>query len=165
VVYLSRRNQLNMIKICWDLPPLTSNVLLKLPLLKGKITVKKSTKEYQDLERNVNFCCDRSVAWTHKNHVFTCKRKCSQLTKVESRGEEWKDICINVSKPQFSIYAYCEDKFRGHNSIMNCKLDTCRVCCVTHDQVTTREYSIENLEKCFKKCAKTFVVNPTREIE
>lgn len=111
-----------------------------------------------------DFCCERSVPWIHRNHLFTCKRHCTKLAKKDKKKTDFKNICINVEKPQYSIYSYCDDHFREFQKTTLCKLDTCRVCCVTTDQVTKQPYSLDSLQKCFKLCAETFVVNPPNEI-
>ena len=102
--------------------------------------------------------------WTHKNNLFTCKKQCASLSiKQKSSSEGWMNLCINVPKPQASIYAYCDDHFEGYSNQINCKLDTCRVCCVTADQVFKTKNDMKRLESCFQKCGKTFIENPNRE--
>jgi len=109
-----------------------------------------------------NFCCDKNVPWIQRNHLFTCKRQCNILSVKEKKGD-WKANCISVAKPNFSIYAYCDDHFQGYTKATVCKLDTCRVCCVVTDQMTKKKDSVENLERCFQACAETFIMNPNRE--
>ena len=74
------------------------------------------------------------------------------------------NICISTPKPENSIYAYCDNNFKGFMETVLCKLDTCRVCCVTSDQMTRKKDSNQNLESCFQKCAEKFVVDPEKEI-
>ena len=84
---------------------------------------------------------------------------------VKEKKGDWMDICINIPKPEYSIYAYCDDNFEGYMKTTTCKLDTCRVCCVTSDQMTYKKDSIPNLENCFQKCAETFIMDPNRDAQ
>ena len=97
----------------------------------------------------------------HRNNLFTCKRQCNKVAVKEKEGD-WMNTCINVAKPQFSIYSYCDNQFEGYMNITTCKLDTCRVCCVTADQITRKKDSMENLQMCFQSCATRFLLSPSK---
>ena len=73
------------------------------------------------------------------------------------------DLCINVPKPNYSIYAYCDDTFSEFKKKILCKLDTCRVCCVTSDQIWNVTGQLDELNICFHQCSITFDENPSRE--
>lgn len=85
-------------------------------------------------------------------------------TKGPSADHKWKTLCINVAKPAFSIYAYCDDTFEGIVNISRCKLDTCRLCCVSTDEVRNTDLAINSLDKCFEACSTTFIPAP-KDIE
>jgi len=115
-----------------------------------------------------SFCCEKNVPWIHKTHLFSCKKQCGILSKTAKNKKaklDWKKLCINVSKPNFSVYAYCDDNFRGEFAQSVCKLDTCRLCCATTDVAKHTNITTRNLYKCFSLCAKKFVYNPKSEIE
>lgn len=75
----------------------------------------------------------------------------------------WIDLCINVPKPENSVYSYCDDRFDQFTEKTTCKLDLCRICCVSSDTIHNTKSTDKNLDECFKKCGKTFVLNPSRE--
>ena len=84
----------------------------------------------------------------------------SKGSKGATANLKWKDLCINVAKPEYSIYAYCDDTFSGVINVSKCKLDTCRLCCVTTDEVRSTDIALDSLNKCFEACAYTFIPQP-----
>ena len=66
------------------------------------------------------------------------------------------DLCINVQNPKTSIYSYCDDNFVKKREKNICKVDTCRLCCVTSDQMNNMNMGLGLLNQCFEKCAKTW---------
>ncbi len=52
-------------------------------------------------------------------------------SKGQTAKLKWRDLCINVAKPEFSVYAYCDDAFKGIINISKCKLDSCRLSIVS----------------------------------
>lgn len=36
----------------------------------------------------------------------------------------------------------------------SCKLDMCNLCCVTMDSMKKKNFSIDNLKKCYRECSK-----------
>ena len=34
----------------------------------------------------------------------------------------------------------------------SCKLDMCNLCCITMDAMKQKQYSLDNLKKCYKDC-------------
>jgi len=109
-----------------------------------------------------NTCCDRSVPWVHKNHLYTCKKQCREITKISSKitNKEEKynfiNLCINVDREKTSIYSYCDDNFSGGEEMKKCKVDTCRLCCATSDQIKKFNLNGKLLSKCYEKCAVTW---------
>jgi len=115
------------------------------------------------LDNYCDFCCDRSVPWVHKNKLYTCKKQCNLISSPSIMGKKsassslnWMQICINVEKPEYSFYGYCDDNFIEMDENIKCKLDSCRVCCVTSDQFMKSDENTKNLENCFQKCVETF---------
>lgn len=97
----------------------------------------------------------------HKNHLYTCKKQCRELSKVQTNNgveasNTYFDLCIKVENPKTSIYSYCDDNFVKSNEKTICKVDTCRLCCVTSDQMNNMNIGIVLLNKCFEKCAQTW---------
>jgi len=114
-----------------------------------------------------NFCCEKNVPWIHKTHLFSCKKQCWSFSNSTNKksGSTWKDLCINIARPNFSIYAYCDDHFSGEVAKSTCKLDTCRLCCVTTDEVRHKNLKIRNLFKCFQECGKKYTYRQKSELE
>ena len=81
-------------------------------------------------------------------------------SKGQTAKLKWRDLCINVAKPEFSVYAYCDDAFKGIINSSKCKLDSCRLCCVTTDEVRSTDLGLNTLNKCFEACAETFIPKP-----
>ena len=84
----------------------------------------------------------------------------SKGSKGSSADLKWKSLCINVARPEYSIYAYCENTFKGIVKVSSCKLDSCRLCCVTTDEVRNTDIALNSLNKCFEACASTFIPIP-----
>ena len=36
----------------------------------------------------------------------------------------------------------------------SCKLDMCNLCCVTMDSMKKKNFSVDNLKKCYRECSK-----------
>jgi hypothetical protein len=66
------------------------------------------------------------------------------------------DLCIRVENPKTSIYSYCDENFISKEEKTRCKVDTCRVCCVTSDRMKKMNLGMGMLNKCFEKCAQTW---------
>ena len=110
-----------------------------------------------------NVCCKNTVPWVHKNYLYTCKKQCKELTKAQpefNRGaiNNYEKLCIKVENPKTSIYSYCDENFSKNEDKQICKLDSCRLCCVTSDKIQNINLGIGILNKCFKKCAKTWKI-------
>ena len=106
-------------------------------------------------------CCKRSVPWVHRNHLYTCKKQCREINNSQSNiGTEAKnryfDLCIRVENPKTSIYSYCDSNFTKNEDKITCKIDTCRLCCVTTDQMEKMNLGLGLLNNCFERCAKTW---------
>ena len=84
----------------------------------------------------------------------------TKSSKGEGAKNTWENFWINVAHPETSVYKYCEDTFRGIVNISDCKVDSCRLCCVTTDEVKNTNLGISTLNQCFQKCAETFVPIP-----
>jgi len=115
-----------------------------------------------------NVCCDKYVPWTHRNQLHTCKKQCNRLVSVASSPKQlseinWKNLCISVTHPNNSIYAYCENNFKEMTKISECKVDTCRLCCVSTDEIKFTNVAPSSLNECFQKCAETFIPVPDFE--
>lgn len=115
-------------------------------------------------------CCKRHVPWVHKNHLYTCKKQCRELTKAQPHMDReainnYYDLCIKVENPKTSIYSYCDANFIKPEEKIICKVDTCRLCCVTSDQMKKMNIGIGLLNKCFQQCALTWrIEKETQEI-
>lgn len=91
----------------------------------------------------------------HRNHMHTCKKTCYRSTAAEDNNEDYKNTCINSENATQNIYAYCSDKMKDYDeNMMNfCKLDMCNLCCVTMDPIKKKNYSFDNVKKCFEDCS------------
>lgn len=87
-----------------------------------------------------------------------CKKTCYRSLLAEDTNAEYKNTCINSENPVQNIYAYCSDRMKGYDPslITYCKLDMCNLCCVTMDPMKRKNYSFDNLKKCFKDCSGKF---------
>jgi len=110
-----------------------------------------------------NVCCKKHVPWFHRNHVYTCKKQCEVIsTDVKHPANEvlaesnYYDLCINVGNPSSSVYTYCDESFEVERERATCKIDACRLCCVTSDQIGKINVGIGVLDQCFSKCGQTF---------
>jgi len=98
-----------------------------------------------------NFCCEKTVPWTNKLHLYSCKKQCSTFAKDAKNKKpvkSWKG-CIDVDHPNYSIYGYCDDNFKNTMDASKCKIDSCRLCCVTLDEMKHTNMSMKSLKKMF----------------
>jgi len=115
-----------------------------------------------------NFCCEKNIPWINKIQLYTCKKQCNLVSNQakSKKGEVlWMNACINVSHPNYSIYAYCEDSFRGRYAQSICKADLCRLCCATTDEIRHTNITTNSLQQCFKQCSKTFTPSEKSEFD
>lgn len=94
----------------------------------------------------------------HKNALHLCKKTCYRSTLAENSNEDYVNTCINSENPVQNIYTYCANRMKDYDqSVMRyCKLDYCNLCCVTMDPMKKKNYSVDNMKKCFKDCSNKF---------
>lgn len=86
--------------------------------------------------------------------IHNCKKACFKSTIAVDTTDEYKNVCIASPDPKNNVYDYCEQKMNqfSQKSKEACKLDMCNLCCVTMDAMKKKNYSFDNLKKCFKEC-------------
>jgi len=115
-----------------------------------------------------NFCCEKSVTWTNKLHLYTCQKQCNALAKNAKNKKikkSWENVCLNVDIPNYSIYEYCDAHFKNLSESQRCKVDTCRLCCISVDEIKHTNLSNKGLNSCFKNCSKKFQLKMEDELE
>ena len=103
-------------------------------------------------------CCHKQVPWVNTNLRYSCYKKCSRLktkqsTRVNGKSKNWLDFCINVKSDTPSIYDYCSEKFPTMKyELGKCKLDACKMCCVSFDAWQPGTKGFSNTNSCFISC-------------
>ncbi len=76
---------------------------------------------------------------------------------AEDSNDDYKSVCINSTNQETNVYKYCSGKNTKDKSLLRfCKLDMCNLCCVTMDPMKKKNYSVENMKKCFYACSDKF---------
>ena len=65
----------------------------------------------------------------------------------------YENLCIEPKNPDVSLYSHCDDNFEGLIQKQNCKIDACRICCISIDPIYHANQSEESLNDCWKKCS------------
>jgi hypothetical protein len=108
-------------------------------------------------ERNYcNSCCKKTVPITDKLTLHHCKKICGSI-KIKYEKTEEKNmadrLCIEPVNPEKSLYSHCDSHFGNFVQKQNCKVDACRICCISIDPIFHASQSDENLKNCWKKCS------------
>ena len=64
-------------------------------------------------------------------------------------------LCIQPQNPENSLYSHCENSFKNVIKRQNCKIDACRICCVSIDPIYHADQPEDNLQNCWRKCSKS----------
>lgn len=97
-----------------------------------------------------------NISAKNSNVLHMCKKTCYKSSLSSNRTDEYKNICINSSDTQTSIYDFCQKKMEFYDKklLHFCKLDMCNLCCVGMDSMKKKNFSISNLQQCFGECSR-----------
>ena len=93
--------------------------------------------------------------WIHPLHRFHCKQQCDESTLASEDNASWKE-CVAAPRPKKSMYEYCENSFVIKKERANCKLDSCKLCCVLSQEFDKIDVKDEIVSKCQMACLETF---------
>ncbi len=95
---------------------------------------------------------------TDKLSLHHCKKVCGSI-KIKYEENEEKNmaerLCIEPQNPEHTLYNHCDINFKNPIRRQNCKIDSCRICCVSIDPIYHADQSEENLKNCWKNCSKS----------
>lgn len=66
--------------------------------------------------------------------------------------------CIRNTNVDRNIYSFCSSTFsKDETQLHNCNIDSCRLCCATHDQAfKVTSSSLKSVQECFNACNEKF---------
>lgn len=90
--------------------------------------------------------------------MHLCKKTCYRSLLSEDTNKDYQNTCLNSQNSAQNIYTYCDDRMKDYDTTMKnfCKLDMCNLCCVTMDPIKKKNYSTDNIKKCFNDCSSKF---------
>jgi len=74
-------------------------------------------------------------------------------------SKSYLSACIYPSNKGRNIYSYCDSTFESNKLLkFNCNIDSCRLCCATHDDQTDNkvDFDLNSEKSCFQECATKF---------
>jgi hypothetical protein len=81
-------------------------------------------------------------------------KSCHKATISIPKNNDYVNTCIQSKTPDGNAYSYCDNKFYQYDkaTINGCKKDMCNLCCVTMDAMKQKNYSYDNIDRCFNDC-------------
>lgn len=99
-------------------------------------------------------CCNSSVDVTNPQNLYLCNKQCRLIETGNTKNKSWKS-CIEPQNQDNSVYPYCDKIFaKDFFQKSRCKVDMCKLCCISFDPLGKTNMANSSLNNCYKKCIK-----------
>ncbi len=95
---------------------------------------------------------------TNPQNLYLCNKQCRLIETGNTKNKSWKS-CIEPQTQDDTIYPYCEKLFeKDYFQKSRCKIDMCKLCCISFDSVGKTNLAKSALNKCYKGCIESKII-------